>query len=384
MTDSLSLQNVVSGFASVKGTKDIMSNISYFFELYDDDGDGRVDREGILRISEALLFLSRRGVTDSLSPSPSLTDVRTSGSPERGNRDEQFLSSVSAFIRRCFEYADPDHPSNQGNQDIDEAKDDLDNFAIGADDDDLIDFDDEPTTPRPGTESNGEKHPLSPTPSTTISLAPSKSNESDEGKTEKAKAANLALDPNKPLHITLPTFRMVILADELLEQFFEVGFASSFRLADAPLASQASSSSNLTTFSNAGKQMAAAAGGMGGVVGGAGAGIVPPGKGLRGMLDNIVTDGMRVAAEVRRRMDEAQKEMDKEARHGREDEEEEDEGEGGAKDADLLEGAETVAVDTSKGNAPDLLAPPGKEGEIKTSRNRSASDASRKVVEFER
>jgi hypothetical protein len=177
---------------------------------------------------------------------------------------------------------------------------------------------------------------------------------------------------------------MVILADELLEQFFEVGFASSFRLADAPLASQASSSSNLTTFSNAGKQMAAAAGGMGGVVGGAGAGIVPPGKGLRGMLDNIVTDGMRVAAEVRRRMDEAQKEMDKEARHGREDEEEEDEGEGGAKDADLLEGAETVAVDTSKGNAPDLLAPPGKEGEIKTSRNRSASDASRKVVEFER
>ena len=61
MNDSLSLQNVVTGFAQAKGTKDIMSNISYFFELYDDDGDGRVDREGILRISEALLFLSRRG-----------------------------------------------------------------------------------------------------------------------------------------------------------------------------------------------------------------------------------------------------------------------------------------------------------------------------------
>ena len=64
---------------------------------------------------------------------------------------------------------------------------------------------------------------------------------------------------------------------------------------------------------------------MGGVVGGAGAGVVPPGKGLRGMLDNIVNDGMRVATEVRRRYDEAQKELDKEARHGREDEEDEEE-----------------------------------------------------------
>lgn len=396
MADSLSLQNVVSGFAHVKGTKDIMSNISYFFELYDDDGDGKVDREGILRISEALLFLSRRGVSDSVSPSPSMTDVRNGGSPEKSTRDEQFLSSVSAFIRRCFEYADPDHSSNQGNESVDQAKEGLDNFAIGADDDDLIDFKSEPSTPvatkTPKPVSPEQKHTKSPrstVPLTTDPLTKVQSNDSNEleasGRTEKAKAANLALDPNKPLHITLPTFRMVILADELLEQFFEVGFSSSFRLADAPLPSQASSSSNLTTFSNAGKQVAAVTSGMSGVVGGAGAGIVPPGKGLRGMLDNIVSDGMRVAAEVKRRMDEAQKELDKEARHGREEDDEEEEP-SNAKDADLLEGAETAGVDTSKGSAPpDLLTPdePG-GGEIKTSRNRSASDASRKVVEFER
>jgi hypothetical protein len=387
MTDSLSLQNVVTGFAQVKGTKDIMSNISYFFELYDDDGDGRVDREGILRISEALLFLSRRGLSPSGSPASSTTEVHNDGSLDRSSRDEQFLNSVSAFIRRCFEYADPDHASNQADHAVDQATSDLDNFAIGADDDDdLIDFKSEPSTPV------AAQPPQPTSPSEVPSRNPLERHDSQlSGKSEKAKAANLALDPNKPLHITLPTFRMVILADEVLEHFFEVGFSSSFRLADTTLPSQTSSSSNLTTFSNAGRQMAAATGGLG-VVGGAGAGVVPPGKGLRGMLDNIVSDGMRVAAEVRRRMDEAQKEMDKEARHSR-DEEDEEEDASTAKDADLLEGAETAGVDAaSKDGAAEgglLLVPGGGSGsgaggEIKTSRNRSASDASRKVVEFER
>ncbi|KAE8838008.1 hypothetical protein PTNB73_03984 [Pyrenophora teres f. teres] len=343
MTDSLSLQNVVTGFAHVKGTKDIMSNISYFFELYDDDGDGRVDREGILRISEALLFLSRRGVQ---SPSASSLDVSLETSAERAGRDEQFLSSVSAFIRNCFEYADPDHPSNQTNRAVDELKDDVDKFAIGDDDeDDLIDFGSEPGTPKATSKSfdKSAKSPLSPTPSNHTTA--SEIAERDE----KAKIANLALDPNKPLHITLPTFRMVILADEALLNFFEVGFSSSFRLADETLPST-SSFHNLTTFANAGRHGSTS--GLSGVVGGAGAGVVPPGKGLRGMLDNIVNDGMRVATEVRRRYDEAQKEMDKEAKHGREDEDDEEDVD--AKDLDLLEGAETADVGVSKAEPPLL------------------------------
>jgi hypothetical protein len=230
MTDSLSLQNVVTGFAHVKGTKDIMSNISYFFELYDDDGDGKVDREGILRISEALLFLSRRGVQD-ISPEASTTDVGSNVNPEGLTRDEQFLSSVSAFIRRCFEYADPDHPSNQGGQGVQQANDGIDNFAIGDDDeDDLIDFGSEPSTPKASKSSTkSDNDILSPGTSTHTT-------DSDTAeRSQKAESANLALDPNKPLHITLPTFRMVILADEVLENFFEVGFSSSFRLADEPL-----------------------------------------------------------------------------------------------------------------------------------------------------
>src|SRR5262249_36302902 len=59
---SLSLQDVVTGLAQIKGTRDIMCSIAYFFALYDDDSDGKVDRDGILKMSEALLFLGRRGL----------------------------------------------------------------------------------------------------------------------------------------------------------------------------------------------------------------------------------------------------------------------------------------------------------------------------------
>src|SRR5690606_24332401 len=178
---------VVSGLAAIKGAhKDIMSCISWFFELYDDDGDGKVDKEGILKISEALLFITRKGFTfETASSSPPV--------PGDDNRpDEKFLKSVSEFIHRCFEYADPSHPGNIPDSSptpSPSASDDEDEDEDS--DDDLIAF-----------ESISEPTPSKP----------------------KKKEANIALDPQKPLHITLPTFRMVILADEALEAFFERGF----------------------------------------------------------------------------------------------------------------------------------------------------------------
>src|SRR6201999_541579 len=72
--------------------------------------------------------------------------------------DERFLGSVSAFIRRCFEYADPSHPQNQAqNQAQDHVRDKpqkevdkeveakLDAFAIGDDEEeDLLELDEKP------------------------------------------------------------------------------------------------------------------------------------------------------------------------------------------------------------------------------------------------
>ncbi|KAL1585180.1 hypothetical protein WHR41_06516 [Cladosporium halotolerans] len=338
---ALSLQNVVGGLAPIKGDRDIMSSISYFFELYDDDQDGKVDREGILRISEALLFLSRRGLS---SPASSAVEVEVGPDGQPRNKDEQFLGAVSAFIRRCFEYADPDHPSHQTEK---EATEDLDKFALGDDDedagDDLMDLKEESEEKTEDTPADDSKPSEVTSPSAADDSMLARPSENTFGQTAKphqAATANAALDPSSPVHITLPTFRMLVLADETLEYFFDSGFANSFHLADAPLPS-----STVTSQSLLGQQSQALGAPKDAMPalspGGAGAGVVPPGKGLRGMLDNIVTDGMRVASEVRRRMDEAQKEIDKGAStRGTEDDSDDDEDEAGR---DLLEGAEADA-----------------------------------------
>ncbi len=120
----------------------------------------------------------------------------------------RYLSAVSAFIQRAFEYAN-------------EAKKEADKEAAG-----------------------------------------------DKGKDseDSVEAHNAALDPSKPLFIDLPTFRMVVLADETLETLFAVSLPQSviLRQSDADRHKRAS---------------------------------------LRDVFDGLVADGMRVAGEVRKRID---------------------------------------------------------------------------------
>ena len=376
--DGLSLQNVVSGLAQVKGTTDLMSTISYFFNLYDDDGDGKVDREGILRISEALLFLTRRGLEGSLTTSPSSSSLSPDNETDLSNPnvDERFLSSISAFIRRCFEYADPDHPQNKSNSNTlpePQLADGMNQFSIGDDDDeeDLLDLDSatshSPTTPTASLP-NFQLHPAS----------------KETNPTARKASANLALDPANPLHITLPTFRMVILADELLQGFFEASFPNSFHLSSTSSISRTPTLSTFSAPNGASSQLPLAAAGRSG-------GIVSPNKGLRGVLDNIVTDGMRVAGEVRKRMDEAQREMEKNAgAHRPEDEDEDDRGMGAygeetdrrsvrEADRDLLEGAEADAGVGSKGQiGQDELLVLGEAGSPVSEKN-----TGERLLEFE-
>ena len=355
--DGLSLQNVVSGLAQVKGTRDLMSTISYFFDLYDDDQDGKVDREGILRISEALLFLTRRGLGSSLTPSPSSLGLAPNGDVDTSaaSTDEKILSSVSAFIRRCFEYADPDHPQNrnQSNESTSPTQitNGIDSFSIGDDEDeeDLLDI--SPSNTQPTNQPTSSSTPPVSTPPILHPRKPPLSNA-----TSRKASANLALDPANPLHITLPTFRKVILADDLLQTFFESSFPASFHLSPLSDLARTPTSSSLTTFTShsSAQTLPIPAGQRGG-------GTVPPGKGLRGVLDNIVSDGMRVAGEVRKRMDEAGREMERSAlANSRRMEDDDDDEERGfdrrsVKDADrdLLEGAEAEAG-VGKGQPGDL------------------------------
>ncbi|CAK7207500.1 GTPase activating protein (GAP) [Sporothrix eucalyptigena] len=403
----LTLQNVVSGIARIKGKRDIMGAINYFFELYDDDGDGRVDREGILRMSEALLFLSRRGLEGTLSPenqaalgttngmSESLHSGSSSPLPPEMTTNERFLGSVSAFIRRCFEYADPDHPQNDEKEDkkaktkkekkpkksaanpIEEESDlaPSNSFAIGdSDDEDSDEYGDDDDDDEDDEEDLLALSPMgSPKPEkANLAVGGSDSKRRVVSKAE-SERANVALDPSNPLHITLPTFRMVVLADELLEQFFESSFPTSFHVIEGiSLSSPSSNASALTTFANlgigAGRAAAAAfssgaGSGNGGAAGGPSGGLAPGGaprpgglqagqafsgasRGLRGVLDNIVTDGMRVAAEVRKRMEEAQRELEKNAVPGQ--------ARPGA-DADDDDDDDDLVVSTSNGNRPSDL-----------------------------
>lgn len=398
----LSLQNVVSGLAKVKGTRDIMTSISYFFELYDDDGDGRVDREGILRISEALLFLSRRGLEGSLTSSTltSAIDEPILGPDSDDSKvriDEKFLGSVSAFIRRCFEYADPDHPHNQDHTVRTDFSTNEGAFSIGEDDEDLLES-------SPIDTAQVEPSSVKSKKDMDLSSAPIILNDHGVTATSRkiskaeAESANLALDPANPLYITLPTFRMVVLADELLEQFFESFFPSSFRVSGDSIAggSTVGSPSSLTTFSSLSFSRSSSAAALPANVSQLG---VPPGKGLRGVLDNIVTDGMRVAAEVKRRMDEAQREMEKNAYPRDDDEEDEEDGgkvSGGygadedrrsvrEGDRDLLMGA-----DAEIGSARGKLADSDRDYDNATlhtnsneGRKRSVSSTTQKFVEFE-
>lgn len=405
----LSLQNVVSGMSNIKGSQDIMATIEYFFSLYDDEKTGKVDREGILKMSEGLLFLSRRGfgppnvspIRGRRSTQSSFADLAEESTKDGG--DEKFLSGVSAFIRRCFEYADPDNVTQvdvtTSDQAVDSATADMGSFSIGDDDDDdeddLMHFDDKPTN----TATTTPKPPLL----RTQSIPPASSGPTTPKPNDKS-SANAALDPSKPLHITLPTFRMLILADETLEEFFDSAFPSSFYLSSTPNTAvpRMSISSNLTTFSNLPRQHTQSP-----VPASAAGGGVPPGnKGLRGMLDNIVTDGMRVAAEVKRRMDEAQREMERQAAAGgvthRDEEEEDDEMEMGSgpgnaetrsvreQDRDLLEGAEAEAIDASDAGLgrSSLLDAPIAEGRMEGRGARQSEESqasgSNKFVEFER
>ncbi|KAI1500663.1 GTPase activating protein [Biscogniauxia marginata] len=412
-SSTLTLQNVVTGLAQIKGKRDIMGTITYFFELYDDDGDGRVDREGILRISEALLFLSRRGLEGSLSQSNSgaILDGMAEGDkgsispPIGGTVNERFLGSVSAFIRRCFEYADPDHPNNQqvaarDRSSSPEAADteisaaDNSAFAIGDEEDEeednLLAFDDATDS----TKTAKKKPDLGSIPP---AIGKPDGEEGRKRAVSKAQSekANVALDPSNPLHMTLPTFRMVVLADELLEQFFESSFPASLHITDGLPNASNQSASALTTFSNMGFSRSTV-----GSIPVPQPGAVGAGRSLRGVLDNLVTDASRVAAEVRRRMEEAQRELEKNALPGQKDDEEEEEeyiqgptktagGYGGdaerrsvlSTDRDLLDGADADAG-AGKGNEGSrqsmLLDPNNSQG-----RTSSSSSATQRIVEFE-
>ena len=61
MLGTLSLQDVVRGVAELS-TVDLMATIGWFFAIHDRDGDGKLDKDEVLQMSESLLFITRNFV----------------------------------------------------------------------------------------------------------------------------------------------------------------------------------------------------------------------------------------------------------------------------------------------------------------------------------
>jgi len=199
MQGTLSLQDVVRGVAELSHV-DLMGTIGWFFAVHDRDGDGKIDKDEVLQMSESLLFITRNLVSSG-------KDVGA----------DTYLSAISGFIHHAFEYAEG-----------------------------------QSETPETPTENIPEKV-----------------------------AANAALDPTKRLYITLPTLRMIILADEPLERLFDYVLPSTIVL--TPPQTQATQ----------------------------------PGL-LRGLFDSLVSEGTKTVGEVRRRIDEVSKEVEEAMRAERE------------------------------------------------------------------
>ncbi|KAI5954937.1 GYP2 [Candida jiufengensis] len=211
---------------------DLMTSMSNFFELYDIKHNGKIDREQILKISEDLLDITtpwkeghlldditRAAVDDEVAENlikqqqdktttknGDIIDLPPHMEVDRekiaSQQAERYLQAASNFINRSFEYAQPEEEELL-----------IKDLAI---DEKII--------------------------------------------------HNVALDPNHPVYLNLPTFRMVILADETYELLFSTTFRDSIHL-DREL-------NDLKFIRN-----------------------------LRDMFDGLLADGKKVATKVRMRMD---------------------------------------------------------------------------------
>lgn len=240
----LTLNDVVTGLDKLL-TVDLLQAINYFFSLYDTDDDGELHREEVLQLSEGLLLLTepwksgryvdlltKKRIEDDIAESiikESGEEIVTMNQIElptgvtideekyKVEQAERYLKAASNFLKRSFEYAKAVDLAEEVN---------------------LIDLSDD---------------------------------EGEEKRTLKQKQlesikANAALDPTHPKVIDLPTFRMIILADETYELFFSNTLRSSVHVDEHV---------NIDNKS----------------------------KVLRSMFDGILADGKRVAEQVRRRVD---------------------------------------------------------------------------------
>ncbi|KAF9420202.1 hypothetical protein BGZ94_009182 [Podila epigama] len=172
-TGLLSLQEVTTGLGDIIHG-DLMTRMELFFDMHDLNKDGTLSRDEILGMSESLLFIFRFDDGDS------------------------YLGAISNFIRNAFEFAEKVEPAKKA---VEAQATVTENKAEGQE---CKDDDGEDKKSAEGTQGTSTNK-VAETPLTGANEEPE-------------------------IQMSLPSFRMVVLADEALERFFDSGFANSFKL----------------------------------------------------------------------------------------------------------------------------------------------------------
>lgn len=245
----MSLESLVVGVNKIVN-RDLMNALSNFFSLYDTENTGRINKETVLEVAEDLIFITtpwRDGKIFDTIANRELEDQIA----------EKIVQRRKNLIEKGVEVSETEEISLP-----DEVKFDEDKWKTKQ-------------SVRYLSASSSflqlafkYAQPYENPDENLINL------DDDDGdlndKRKESITHNKALDPTHPVYITPSMFRMVILANETYSSFFENQFWKSFDL-DSP--------GNITDSV------------FGGMVGN-----------IRGMVNNVMADGVRVASQVKKKM----------------------------------------------------------------------------------
>lgn len=309
MLGVLTLQDVCAGFDSLIQS-DLMAAMAYFYDLYDESGSDKLDREGILKMSEGLLFLTRpfrEGLTPVLDVSSLKRLKDNKEAIANAVHHNQAVHEAREHERLKQEAAEAEETRSMRSQKSretlrekkeekkeDEADDDSASAVSAAASATAataaLELMDVPAELKVETLRHEQSVRYLSAVSNFINRAfeyatPEPADEASSSVPSSPNTThNRALDPARPVYISLATFRMVVLADETLETLFACSLQQSVHL----------------TPEGTGLYGDTTPGGV--WSGRGGRGLFAPGGGraaaatLRSVFDGIVTD-------VRRRMD---------------------------------------------------------------------------------
>lgn len=217
MLGVLTLQDICTGLDALVDP-DLMDAMAYFFDLYDATGCGHVDREGILKMSEGLLFLTRP-YRESAAPVLDFFSLRLL------NENQQAIAKAKEHNEMVRQ--ETERKREEGDEEDDRAS--LKSQATSKSSKSLRSLT-EIEVPN-ALDIHNVQHEQSVRYLSAVSNFINRAFEyATPSPDASPSAATKITEPDAPRYISLATFRMVVLADETLETFFALQLQRAVRL----------------------------------------------------------------------------------------------------------------------------------------------------------